>query len=1203
MKKFKIFFGFAMIILFSSRLVASDWIKLKPNQDNNSKYFELLSSDISTFTIHFHLSGFWKKTVNTSRGKAWLISDRNAASILRKGAPDLPLFATSLIIPDEAAMEVALVSLRYKEFKNVLMVPSKGNLPRTINPAGVSYEFGAQYRHNKNYPGKIGKLRKPYIIRDFRGQALLIQPFQYNPITKILRVYYDVTVEVKQKGISKVNVLKRLQPLKKIDSRFANIYARHFLNYSALSRNTPVDEHGNMLIISYGDFIDNMAVYVEWREKTGTPVSIVDVATIGNAAAIKQYIANYYAVNGLTFVLLVGDAPEVPVSVIGGNYSDNKYSYIVGNDHYPDLFVGRFSAETDDQVNTMVQRTLDYEQNPPTDTAWYTKAIGIGSDQGPGDDDEYDYQHIRNIGNSKLLPFTYNYTYELFDGSQGGNDASGNPFPSMVAADINSGTTIINYCGHGSTALWGTSGFSNNDVNNLVNDNHLPFIISVACANGNFVHTTCFAEAWTRATHNGQPTGAIATIMSTINQSWNPPMCGQDAMNDILAETYSNNIKRTFGGITMDGCMTMNDEYGSDGYEITDTWTIFGDPSLMIRTAIPQNMTVVCPSTLNIGQTSMTLTTNTIEGIACLSMGGNIIGTASIDSTSSATITFSPLSQIGTAALVVTSFNFIPHTSPVPIVPAAGPYVAFVYDSIDNANGNGELDYHETAFLTIGLTNEGSDSTTNILSTLSTDDSYALVSDSTAYYGTILTDDTVAIQDGFALCVDDTVEDGHILNFQLISEDTLNGDNWTSAFNIVVHAPVLQNLSFSITDSAGNNNGRLDPGETAIFAVIIVNSGSSEAYNVFTVLSSQNNYISVANNQQSLVNMPAGDTTTVFYQVTAAGDTPDEQFAVFSVDITAGYNRSASGSFYTTIGQKPVAIINLSGNHSLSDSMHMCFQILQVSDNDFTGFPNDLDIYRSVFVLLGNYPNNYALSMEEGQSLANYLYQGGRLYMEGGDTWFFDDKTAVHPMFHIIGFDDGNADLGTIYGQDSSIMNGLSFRYKGDNNYIDHIAADDSGIMIFKNQLPAYGTAVSFENNIYKTIGSSFEFAGLTDSPGNEKDEVMARMLRFFNVNYTWTVVEKIRKKDIQIRTFPNPFNSKVTISLLLQKPINVAVDIYNVSGKKIVSLSDKKMGAGNQQFVWNAQETHAIAGIYYVKLLIGNQLVIRKIVLSNFMR
>ena len=220
MKKFKIFFGFAMIILFSSRLVASDWIKLKPNQDNNSKYFELLSSDISTFTIHFHLSGFWKKTVNTSRGKAWLISDRNAASILRKGAPDLPLFATSLIIPDEAAMEVALVSLRYKEFKNVLMVPSKGNLPRTINPAGVSYEFGAQYRHNKNYPGKIGKLRKPYIIRDFRGQALLIQPFQYNPITKILRVYYDVTVEVKQKGISKVNVLKRLQPLKKIDSRF-----------------------------------------------------------------------------------------------------------------------------------------------------------------------------------------------------------------------------------------------------------------------------------------------------------------------------------------------------------------------------------------------------------------------------------------------------------------------------------------------------------------------------------------------------------------------------------------------------------------------------------------------------------------------------------------------------------------------------------------------------------------------------------------------------------------------------------------------------------------------------------------------------------------------------------------------------------------------------------------------------------------------
>ena len=31
-----------------------------------------------------------------------------------------------------------------------------------------------------------------------------------------------------------------------------------------------------------------------------------------------------------------------------------------------------------------------------------------------------------------------------------------------------------------------------------------------------------------RATNNGEPTGAIATFMSSKSQSWNPPMDAQD---------------------------------------------------------------------------------------------------------------------------------------------------------------------------------------------------------------------------------------------------------------------------------------------------------------------------------------------------------------------------------------------------------------------------------------------------------------------------------------------------------------------------------------------------------------------------------------------------------------------------------------------------------------------------------------------------
>ncbi len=54
-------------------------------------------------------------------------------------------------------------------------------------------------------------------------------------------------------------------------------------------------------------------------------------------------------------------------------------------------------------------------------------------------------------------------------------------------------------------------------------------------------------------------------------------MRGQDEMNDILTEAYSDNIKRTFGGVTMNGVMNMNDNYGNQAYTETDCWTIFGN--------------------------------------------------------------------------------------------------------------------------------------------------------------------------------------------------------------------------------------------------------------------------------------------------------------------------------------------------------------------------------------------------------------------------------------------------------------------------------------------------------------------------------------------------------------------------------------------------------------------------------------------------
>ena len=620
--------------------------------------------------INYQINKFVRMPVTINGLTYWRILLKDESNILLKGAPDVPNICRSIIIPDTTKMEIKVVSSTFEEYKNVLVAPSKGNLLRTINPDNVPFEFGSIYKINDWYPKNIAELSEPYILRDFRGQVVKINPIQYNPITKTMRFYKDITVEVFPVGTDTRNVINREQLPSKISTDFKQIYESHFINFNNLGRYEPVEEQGNMLVITYDDFWDAMLPFVEWKNMKGVPTEMVNVSTIGNANAIKTYISEYYNTNGLTFVLLVGDAAQVPTYYPDGyTASDPSYAYIVGSDHYADLFVGRFSAENVEQVDTQVQRTVEYERDPQIGAEWYKKGVGIGSAQGPGDDNEYDYEHIRNI-RTKLLAFTYTIGDELYDGSQGGQDAPGNPAPSLVATSLNGGRSILNYCGHGSPTSWGTSGFSNSDVNALTNDNMLPFITSVACNNGEFDSYTCFAEAWLRATHNGEPTGAIGAFMSTISQSWDPPMQAQDEFNDILVGTYPDNIKTTFGALCFHGCMSMNDQYGSDGWSETDAWTVFGDPSLQVRTDTPATMTVSHASEIEQGATTFEVTVTDVEGALCaISHNYELLGYAYTDATGHATIEFAqPITGEESLDFVVTAFNKIPYMTPITIL-------------------------------------------------------------------------------------------------------------------------------------------------------------------------------------------------------------------------------------------------------------------------------------------------------------------------------------------------------------------------------------------------------------------------------------------------------------------------------------------------------------------------------------------------------
>ncbi|MEA3504036.1 MAG: C25 family cysteine peptidase, partial [Bacteroidota bacterium] len=809
---------------------------------------------------------------------------------------------SSVIIPDMDEMTVEIVDAQYQEFTDIAIAPSKGNLFRDIDPATVPFEYAAEYSNDAFYPSEIASLRSPYILRDYRGQTVVVNPFRYNPVTKTLRVYYDITVKVTSTGNIGENTFSRSGSFTTVDNEFKNIYDNHFLNSGSDSRYTPVEEDGSILIIAHSDFMDAMQPYIDWKIMTGREVEMVDVADIGGSSDIESYIETYYNENDLTYCLLVGDAAQVPSSYSNGD-SDNNYAYIEGGDHYPEIFMGRFSAENITDVETMVQRTLDYEKEPFTGEEWYTNSISVGSDQGPGDDDEYDYEHLRNIQDD-LNGFGYTYNYEYFDGSQGGNDAAGSPSPNDVAEGINSGSTIINYTGHGSTTSWGSSGFSNSDVNNLTNADKLPFIWSVACVNGNFVGSTCFAEAWTRATNaEGNPTGAIATMMSTINQSWAPPMQGQDDMNDLLTEQDENNIKRTFGGLSFNGCMSMNDEYGGEGDDMTDTWTLFGDPSVMVRTDNPTDISASHNPTIFLGSSSFAVSASGIDGATvALTMDGVIYGVGTIEG-GSATVNFeNPLTVPGTMNLVITAFNKIPYITTVDVIPADGPYVTMISNSINDAsgNGNGLADFGESILLNVELQNIGIEAAADVTVTLSSDDEFVTITDATEDAGTIAQDATVTLTDAFAFDIADNVPDQHAVIFTLVS--TSGDDTWENIFSVVVNAPALSVGSLTIDDSAnGNDNGRLDPGETVEVTIENINGGHADALSALANLTTISTYVTVQNTVFNIGTIAAEGTANAVFTVVCSAAAPVGTVINFDYSVTAG-EYSADADFTVTAG-------------------------------------------------------------------------------------------------------------------------------------------------------------------------------------------------------------------------------------------------------------------------------------------------------------
>tara|TARA_Y100000588_G_C14277450_1_gene935075 strand:- start:2556 stop:5855 length:3300 start_codon:yes stop_codon:yes gene_type:complete len=878
---------FLLSVVSFSSMFASTWQNIHSSTVSQPN-LTAQSEDLDRTMLQFDIDGFHLVPTEINGDQMNSAKLENGASLLIKGAPDVHKFSRSIVIPDDREMAVKIISSEYIDYENVMIAPSKGNLDRSIDPNDIEFEFGSIYQKDSFYPNKLASIEDPYILRDIRGVSVVFYPIQYNPVKNILRVYSSIEVEVYAVGPGIINVLDRasINPMR--SKEFLHIYNSHFLNYNNDSRFDYLVDHGNMLVISYGSFMETVQPLVDWKNKKGIATEMVNISDIGSSSSsVTSFVADYYNTNGLTFLLLVGDIAQMPSPSVSGSASDMSYGCITGNDYYAEVIVGRLSGSTPSQIQTQVERSINYEKYPQSGAEWYDNALGVASNQGPGFGGYTDDDFNEFLWDTVLSDFTYDSYEGIYDGSGGTANQGINA--------INNGVSLINYTGHGSISSWGNGApLSTSNVNALTNNNLLPFVITVGCNVGEFNSTNeCYAEAWLRATNNGEPTGAISHFGSTISQSWEPPMHGQYAMNLILTESYDNNITRTMGGITTNGCMYMNDAQGSSGINETKYWTYFGDPAVPLRTAPPVTMTVSHEDVIIIGSADYLVSTGTEGDLVALSRDGVLLASGYTDRFGSTTIDLGDAATIpGELDLIVTGFNYFPYETTVMVLSPDGPYV-LVNNSSVNAGFDSVIGYGESVSLSLSLENVGSDPASDLSIIISTEDPYISITSASGSTDYIEPDGLVNVS-GMAFDVAGDVPNEH--NFEINCIITAGSDMWESTLNFTAFAPVLDISSVV---------GDLDPGMNTDMIVDVINNGGVQIiYPVVSVVG--DSYVTINNSSFSnAYSVEIGMEATLDMNVTISPSAPIGHLAEFTITVLSelGEGPPTITTFEVPVGQ------------------------------------------------------------------------------------------------------------------------------------------------------------------------------------------------------------------------------------------------------------------------------------------------------------
>ena len=273
-------------------------------------------------------------------------------------------------------------------------------------------------------------------------------------------------------------------------------------------------------------------------------------------------------------------APYMRCTIKGVEHPDHSI-----NDGVADLYVGRLPASSVPHAEAMVAKIIAYETAPNTKT-WEKNVMLVADDA--DEETEWIFESISDEA-ADLIPEGMT-TVEAYLGWH--YDGIAAPLTDAIKTNLNAGSLVLNYVGHGSWQVWANEGIFEHgdprwfrqDVDELRNGATLPFIVNMACLTGYFADPESFGyPSLTETLMRSEEKGAVAAFMPTGMTS----PTDQRILSAALFEAIFTKDIRTLGPAVSMAKQTLLAN-GVEYEETSETFLLFGDPAMRLKIPLPE---------------------------------------------------------------------------------------------------------------------------------------------------------------------------------------------------------------------------------------------------------------------------------------------------------------------------------------------------------------------------------------------------------------------------------------------------------------------------------------------------------------------------------------------------------------------------------------------------------------------------------------